>query len=72
LVTTGFHSLTTQSLLPVTSSRIERSKWKHRTPCHRKHVPSLGSLLRIHEARGFSLGPKIILSWTFSVPHRRC
>jgi len=32
LVTTGFHSLTTRSLLPVASSSSERSRWKQRTP----------------------------------------
>ena len=32
LVTTGFHSLTTQSLLPVASRCTDRSRWKHRTP----------------------------------------
>ena len=32
LVTTGFHSLTTRSLLPVASRCNERSRWKQRTP----------------------------------------
>jgi len=32
LVTTGFHSLTTRSLLPVASRCSDRSRWKQRTP----------------------------------------
>lgn len=37
-VMTGFHILMTLSLLPVTRSLSERSRWKHLTPCKSKNI----------------------------------
>lgn len=37
-VMTGFHILITLSLLPVTRSLRDRSRWKHLTPCQKVRI----------------------------------